>query len=202
MRLTTRQRILEYIQSKEVATVAEISGALHMTSANARYHLSVLRDEGVLKVIGQRQKGGRGRPVDLYRLTIPIARHSLDKLAHALLTEILDGKAADAQEETLNKLALRLYSPSTAEVKNLSQRLNEAVRYLNCMSYQARWEAHALGPRVIFQHCPYQAIVENHPEMCQLDLILLRNMLSAPVQQAAKLEVTPLGIPQCIFKLG
>jgi predicted ArsR family transcriptional regulator len=90
MKSTTRQQILEYIQSKEVACAAEISRALHMTAANARHHLSALKDEGVVTVIGQRPSPGRGRPVDLYRLTLPLVRHNLDGLANVLLLELLD----------------------------------------------------------------------------------------------------------------
>ena len=61
---------------------------------------------------------------------------------------------------------------------------------------------HAQGPRVIFQHCPYAAIVAQHPEVCDMDRYLLRNMLELPAQQVAKLEMTASGIPQCVFKLG
>ena len=85
MRTTSRQRIIEYLQSKEVVTALEISSALHMTPANARHHLSILRDEGVVHVLGQRARAGRGRPVDLYCLWRPISRHNLDGLAQRLI---------------------------------------------------------------------------------------------------------------------
>lgn len=202
MRVTTRQRILEYIQSKEIVCAAEISQALHMTAANARHHLSALRDEGVVQVIAQRPSPGRGRPVDMYRLTLPLSRHNLDGLAHALLLELRGRAYPQADDALFEKLALRLASQEPLNAKNLTQRLALAVQHLNRLSYQARWEAHAQGPRVIFQHCPYAAIIGQHPEICQMDQFLLRNMLHMPVQQLAKLEMTPSGIPQCLFRLG
>jgi predicted ArsR family transcriptional regulator len=199
---TSRQRVLEFIQSKEVVTSAEISSALHMTAANARHHLSILRDEGVVQVIGQRQKAQRGRPVDLYCLSKPISRHNLDSLAHALLNDILGEKDFAAQTDILERLALRLAPAEVSESKNLTLRLAQAVQHLNRMSYQASWEAHAQGPRVIFHHCPYAAILPQHPEICRLDQLLLKNMLRLPVHLLAKLEMTPSGIPQCVFTPG
>jgi predicted ArsR family transcriptional regulator len=202
MRSTSRQRIIEFIQSKEVVTAAEISSALHMTPANARHHLAVLRDEGVVHVLGQRAKIGRGRPHDLYCLWRPIALHNLDGLSHALLAEIFSERNQDDPEDILEKLASRQLPSAPTDNKNLTQRLSQAVQHLNRLSYQARWEAHAQGPRIIFQHCPYATIVAQHPELCRMDQLLLKNMLLLPVQQLAKLEMSSLGLPQCVFRLG
>ncbi len=207
MRTTSRQRIIEYLQSKEVVTALEISSALHMTPANARHHLSILRDEGVVHVLGQRARVGRGRPFDLYCLWRPISRHNLDGLASALLSDMLAeshqaGQEESKQDEILKRLASRLLPPLATERVNLTQRLSQAVQHLNRLSYQARWEAHAQGPRVILQHCPYAAIVEQHPEVCRMDQFLLRNLLSLPVQQLSSLEKVPSGFRQCVFKIG
>ena len=199
---TTRQRILEYIKSKEVTTAADLSSALHMTAANARHHLSTLKEEGVVQVIGQRPSRRRGRPVDLYHLSFPLSLHNLDGLAHAVLLELLGEADPQAQEELLERLALKIVPRAATASKNLTQRLTQAVQLLNRLSYQSRWEAHAQGPRVILHHCPYSAIIAQHPEICRIDRFLLRNMLDLPVQQLAKLEMTPTGIPQCVFKLG
>ena len=198
---TTRQRILEYIQSKEVVTAAEISSALHMTPANARHHLSILRDEGVVHILGQRSSAGRGRPLDLYCLWRPIARHNLDKLADALLEEVGKTENLGLQVEILARLARRLLPPDPAESKNLTQRLAQAVQHLNHLNYQARWEAHAQSPRIILHHCPYTAIIAEHPELCRMDQFLLQDLLSLSVQQLSKLENTPTGFKQCVFML-
>jgi DeoR family suf operon transcriptional repressor len=199
---TSRQRILEYICTKEAATAPEISSALHMTASNARHHLSALRDEGVVIVIGQRPKEGRGRPVDLYRLAQPVARHNLDGLAHSLLNELLKDTPPNEKEAILEKIALHLAPETSPKTKNLTQRLSQAVQHINQLNYQARWEAHAQGPRLIFQHCPYAAILAQHPEVCTMDRYLLRILLGLPVQQVSKLEGTLTGIPQCVFRIG
>lgn len=62
------------------------------------------------------------------------------------------------------------------------------VEKLNGMHYQARWEAGADGPRIIFGRCPYAAVIEGHPELCQMDVGLLGNALGRDVRQLAKIE--------------
>jgi predicted ArsR family transcriptional regulator len=200
--LTTRHRILEYIRSKKAATAPEIGSALHMTAANARHHLSALRDEGVVLVTGQRPQKGRGRPVDLYRLAQPLTHHNLDGLAHSLLIELLKDAPEQEKEAYLERISHHLTSGISPTTKNLTQRLTQAVQRLNQLNYQARWEAHAQGPRLIFQHCPYAGIIVEHPEVCAIDRHFLRLLLGLPVQQVSKLEGTPTGIPQCVFRMG
>ncbi len=144
---------------------------------------------------------------DLYCLWRPISLHNLDGLAGALLAEIFAEshqaeQAEFEQDEILNRLASRLLPPSPIETKNLTQRLSQSVQHLNRMNYQARWEAHAQGPRLILQHCPYAAIVADHPEVCRMDQFLLSHLLSLPAQQLSRLEKTPSGFRQCVFKLG
>lgn len=69
------------------------------------------------------------------------------------------------------------------------------------MHYQARWEAGAEGPRVILGHCPYVGLVEQHPQLCQMDASLLVELLDGDVRQTAKLEVGAGGKPFCAFVL-
>jgi hypothetical protein len=63
------------------------------------------------------------------------------------------------------------------------------------MNYQARWEAGAEGPRIIFGLCPYAAIIEKHPELCRMDTALLGKMLGREAEQRLKLA------PVCMFML-
>ena len=62
------------------------------------------------------------------------------------------------------------------------------IEKLNEMHYQSRWEAGADGPRVIFGRCPYAAVIEGHPELCQMDANLLENMFGREVRQLGRIE--------------
>ena len=74
-----------------------------------------------------------------------------------------------------------------------------AIERLNELHYQARWEASAAGPRLIMGHCPYAAIVADHPELCRMDAFLLETRLNASVEQIAKLQLSEKSLPFCAF---
>ena len=172
-----------------------------MTAANARYHLAGLTSEGVIIVIGTRNGGGRGRPNQLYRMAEPAARHNLDQLADILLKMSVEGRDPEETEAWLKRIASYL-AGETYPRKNPAQRLNQAIKRLNELNYRAYWEAHIPAPKVVFGHCPYQAILSEHPELCQLDALLLGSFLSGPVTQTARLVRNASGLHQCIFSVN
>jgi predicted ArsR family transcriptional regulator len=73
---------------------------------------------------------------------------------------------------------------------------------LNELGYQARWEARPGDPQVQFGHCPYTAIIADHPELCLLDAALLESMLGNSAIQTAKLETDFQGGKYCRFVIG
>jgi predicted ArsR family transcriptional regulator len=204
---TTRQQILEHLHSRRQTSAQEISRVLRMTPANARHHLNTLLDEGVIELSGQQPASGRGRPTRLYRLTQPAHRHSLDRLASALLEELAALLPPEGLESCLGRIAGRLQGEAArlesggrgASPRPLPLALFDTVRRLNELNYAARWEAHARGPRLILGHCPFAAIIQEHPELCRMDARLLEGLLGAPVQQIARLAPDGQGERQCVF---
>jgi hypothetical protein len=73
---------------------------------------------------------------------------------------------------------------------------------LNEIHYQSRWEAGAEGPRILFAHCPYAAIIDKHPELCQMDGFLLGEEIGVDARQLAKIDQKPGGITHCIFLIA
>jgi predicted ArsR family transcriptional regulator len=191
--LTTRQKILDYLKRNRTVSSRELARALQMTPANARHHLGILAADGRVEVIRQRQEG-RGRPEKVYRLAGTLVGDNLSVLADALLREA-GGKV---EMEALGK---RIAGESGVSSQPLMRRLASAVERLNTMRYQARWEAGAEGPRIILGHCPYSAVIQGHPELCQMDLALLRELLGRKLRQTTKLESGAGGLPFCAFIL-
>lgn len=198
---TSRQRLLEYLQEKKVATAPELSRVFKVSAANTRHHLSILIAEGAVEVIGIRSSNKRGRPTQIYSVTQHVTQHNLDRLASALLNEILADYPLDSRNSRLRQIASRLVGDRSTFQGNLTQRLYKAVTRLNQMAYHARWEARSDAPHIMFTHCPYTSILPEHPELCLLDSFLLEEMLGGSVIQTVKLERTPQGTPQCVFKI-
>ena len=193
----TRTQILNYIRDHQMASAIEISRALPMTPANARHHLSALEEENLIEVVGRRTPKGRGRPTNLFALTHQTMDHNIDMLVDAMLKVL---KSEDDLDDQFSRLVPHLFGEDELS-PNLIVRLNQTIRRLDDMNYQARWEASSEGPRVILVHCPYAAILAENPELCQMDAVFLSSRLGQPVEQVAKLERGPQGIPHCIFAL-
>jgi hypothetical protein len=51
-------------------------------------------------------------------------------------------------------------------------------------------------------HCPYRRILDDHPELCQLDASLLEYFLDMSVRQIEKLDINAKGLPQCVFLIN
>jgi len=199
---TTRVRILEYINKKGLSSTIELSRALKTSPANMRHHLSILVEEGAVEIVAQRPATGRGRPAHLYSLTSQSQSHNLDRLASVLLDELAaEEHLPSINAARLEKIALRLAGRLPAGERSLTQRLYLAVQRLNQLQYQARWEARSEAPRIIFNHCPYAAILSEHPELCSLDAVLMTKLLSTPVHQTHRLAFDSSGARHCIFAL-
>lgn len=191
MPISTRQKILDYLRRNRSVSSRELARSLHMTPANARHHLGILAADGRVVVVSQR-RGGKGRPEKVYRLAGTLVGDNLSALADALLTEAGGMVGMEA-------LGNRIAGESLVSGQPLMRRLASAVERLNGMHYQSRWEAGAEGPRIVLGHCPYGAVIEKHPELCQMDTSLLATLLSGEVRQTAKLEIGAGGLPYCVF---
>jgi len=198
---TTRQLIIDHLKERRLSSADEIAHAIQVTPANIRHHLAVLLDEGVVQIAGERPADGRGRPTYLYSLTEELQSHNLDGLARALLQELLEALPEQERMLALGRVADRLVDRSTPPMGGLTQRLYAAIRQLNEIHYQARWEARADAPRLRLGHCPYAAILPEHPEMCQMDRMLIEGLLDAPAVQTARLAKDSRGEIYCMFKI-
>ena len=202
---TSRQRVLEYLQAHRAVTIAELCSALHMTEANTRHHLAILEELGLAASVGRRPTGGRGRPARLFGPAERLLGDNLAALAGALLTE-LGLREAEAPGGLAQRLARQMASgmvgqKNTGGAGGLSGRIRSAVEQLNGCSYQARWEAHTSGPRLILGHCPYRVLLDGHPELCQVDCALLELLLGRQVEQLARLAPAADGLAQCVFRV-
>jgi predicted ArsR family transcriptional regulator len=204
-KMTARQRILEYMRTHHGVSAAELARALRVSAANVRHHLAHLAGDGRVQVLGERSGESRGRPTQVYGLSDAALGDNLSGLADAALGEWLAGLSPLQVEQAVKALSRRLQNriplPPDASRMHMTRRLALAIDGLNRLGYQARWEAHATGPRVIFGHCPYAAVISAHPELCRMDAHLLEAQLAEPVRQAARLERNERGLPVCVFSL-
>jgi DeoR family suf operon transcriptional repressor len=195
--VTARQKILAYFTKTRTASAREISRALKMSAAAVRHHLRVLAADGRLEVAAARGLDRRGRPEKIYSLPRAALGNNFSVLSEALLAEAGSGSRMEA---LIGKLARRLTADSNFAGQPVAKRLNLTVEKLNQMNYHAHWEAGPEGPRMIFGHCPYAAILEKHPELCRMDEASLREWMGQPAAQIFRTGKE--GSSVCVFVIG
>jgi len=208
---TVRQRILDYIRSHRAVTIMELSQAFQMTPANARHHLAALSAQGLLQVLDSHPASGKGRPAHIFALSEQSLGDNFDLLAGVLfdhlasqvdpvqLEDLLRQLSAELAHQMVDRLEPAGAFPTTGV--HLTRRLYRTTEILNQHHYQARWEAHPDAPRLVLGHCPFSAILPEHPELCKLDAYLIEHLTGAPVQQTAKLVRDPSGLRFCLFRI-
>ena len=179
--MTARQKVLTHLTKNRTASAREISRALKMSAATVRHHLRVLTSDGRLEMESVRGREGRGRPEKVYSLPRATFGDNLSALSEALLAE---AGSKIRMEEVVKHLA----GESDFKSQPIAKRLNLIVEKLNQMNYHAKWEAGAGGPRILFGHCPYTAIIAKRPELCAMDVALLRELFGDGLEQIAKIE--------------
>jgi predicted ArsR family transcriptional regulator len=195
----TRQRLLEILENRPGATAADLSRSLQLTQADIRHHLSNMVQEGLIIPSGHLHTGRRGRPARRFSLAASEYKDNFDLLSKALLVTAFEGLSPDEGNAFLKRVADHLLSRNPASGP-LSQRLVQAVRQLNELGYQARWEAHAEAPKIIFERCPFAALRPQHPELCQLDSHQLEIMSGESITQVESNANLENG--SCLFFLG
>ena len=191
--ITARQKVLSYLLKNRTASAREISRSLKMSSAAVRHHLRVLVADGRLEMVFARGRDGRGRPEKVYSLPGSALGNNLAALSDAVLSEA--GTAMQMQA-----LAKRIAGDSSFMGQPVAKRLNATIEKLNQMNYHARWEAGPQGPRLIFGHCPYAALISKHPELCKMDEALLEQLMGDDVTQL--FQIGKEGSSLCVFALG
>ena len=193
---STRQRLLELLKNRNNQTAAELSRALGVTQADARYHLSKMVNEGLIVVVGQQRAGRRGRPARRYALAEAALKDNFDLLSSALLTITLADLSQEEQKSFLCRVAAALVGETDLQGP-LSQRLVRAIEKLNELGYVSRWEAHATAPRLILENCPFAKLLNQHPQLCQLDACMREILLDEPVVQIESQTDNPSN--HCIY---
>ena len=184
--ITARHKVLAYLKKNRAVSAREIARALKMSAPNVRHHLGVLVSDGRAEIPSARNREGKGRPEKLYSLSRAALGDNLGRLADILLTEA-------GSKVKMEAVGRRLADQTDLSNIPVARRLGLVLEKINGMNYMAHWEAGSEGPRVILGMCPYAAIIERHPELCQMDRALLRELLGQEVEQRTKLS------PTCIF---
>ncbi len=194
----TRKQIIRYLETNQTATIPELSKYFNLTKGNIRHHIFELEEQGIVEDYGTLPKVGRGRPTKIYRIRSRAQDHNLDHLATSLLKILQTDLAQKEVTKVLERIATIMIGDYETS-GSLIQKLSATIRWLSERNYKARWEVTATQPKITLGHCPYSIIVDENPQLCELDTHIISQLRGVKMKQVAKLERSPEGARQCIF---
>jgi predicted ArsR family transcriptional regulator len=198
-----RQKILEYLKRHGQATVTELAEHLDMAPVSVRHHLDLLIGDNLVEASRVRRKSGAGRPKRLYALTehadalFPnnyqqLADESLTVLKRLLTPEQFAGVMMELAEKTAAR------APAGLAALPPEERLQAAIDFLNDEGYMAFCDCGREEMLLHTSHCPYRELIEEHPEICQIDQALIRRLTGmTPVRVAHMTD----GEIRCTYRL-
>lgn len=202
MTTTTIKKIMEILQRQNGATALELSRILGKTRANIHHHIMDMMSNDLVDVIGKRVNG-RGRPEYVYGKSRHQLRDGMDHLSAALLDLLDEDYPGDDSDFCIRSLAERLRRRIIRDKDGSRwKRLTHLVNALNDSNYYAHWEAAASGAKVVLGHCPYESIIDEHPELCQVDFHLIEGYVMGNIWQTTKFESPELNFRQCVFLIS
>lgn len=203
MELGTRERLITLLKDRPNLTPAEMAAELNITQADVRYHLKALLARGTVVKMPVKQHTllrAAGRPAKAYQLSTQARPDILADLASTLM-EV--GQAYLPADRFLESVADKLVPVEASQPPqaSIAQKLNAAVQIMNQRPYQARWEAHSTGPGIIFHNCPFSQVIHQHPELCQVDRLVLQKLTGLTATQQSKIDFAGPTSSVCVFSL-
>ena len=178
--LTTRGKVLRLLKKHGSCTVGFLSQQLGLSSNAIRQHLSALERDNLLTQ--HPVKNGPSRPASVFSLT-PEAESLFPKryesLAIGLIHEMASHEGgtrtgnwlaqvgASAAEEYLDRVAHLSMEEKLAEVRGIMEERDSI----------AGWSQAELGVTIQDYNCPYAAVAQRHPEVCQVQRSFLQRLL-------------------------
>ena len=182
----TRQQILNILQKQDSVTVDTLARDLDLAVATVRHHLTWLERDGL--VVSKKVRQHVGRPYFAYSLSQQ-GQENFPKKYHRLASYILTEVKAQFGPEGLSTLLHGIVQMRLAERapelegKSLEGRLEFLITMLGEDGFVADWEK-VEGKFILTHHtCPYQTVVFQHPEVCQVDAELISGVMESPVNR-------------------
>ena len=187
-----RSAIIEHLKHRGSMSVEQIAEALGVSRVCVRKHLGLLESDGLIRYEEKRHE--RGRPRFIYRLTEKadcLFPRAYDDFAREILEHIEENFGAAAVPRVFAARASSLIEQLRAECAgmNFEQSLKHLVNSINSKGYVAEIRRQKDGSyRLTQRNCPTEAIAMSHPQLCEEELRVYREVLGCDIIRECKIS--------------
>lgn len=187
----TRDRITGLLLNHGPQTVAELAGALSLTTNGVRRHLDAMHAEGLVEDTPA-APGRRGRPARRFELSAAARDslpHTYDDLAVAALRHLAALGGRDAvrsfADQQVSSLEARCLAAMDGAGSDPVARADALASALSAEGYAASAESLASGGQLCQRHCPVAHVAAEFPELCQAETEVIARLVGTHVQRLA-----------------
>jgi predicted ArsR family transcriptional regulator len=182
--VSVRPAILEQLKLEGALTVAQLAERLGVTESAVRQQISLLEADGLLAF--QDQKGRRGRPQRLYRLSAAgdeqFAR-TYASLAESLLESVRDRLGPEAVETAFDGRREQMEAELRPLVRasELRERVGQFAEAMATRGYMPTVAEDERGMTFTWHNCPVARIARQFSQPCAQEIRLIESLLGERV---------------------
>ncbi len=193
---------MQLLRSRERTSADELAEALGVSKQSVRKHLEVLERDGYVRHAPER--GERGRPLHVYRLTLKAEElfpKRYDVLAKSILRQVgavwgergLTAVFCGCAEELTSSLQPHL------EGLDFDARVRKLAELLVARGYEAEVEKLDDGSFLLTEwNCPVSEIARDYRQMCDKELSAYRQLLKTEVFRESRIAG---GATRCAYRV-
>lgn len=182
----TRHKVLSTLLTNPKSTINELADAVGLNAISIRHHINNLTADGLVNA--EEEKHGVGRPRQVFFLTeigmeqfptryVRLTLRLLEQLKETVPTSMINNLFIQMAQELADELALDTKTASLS----IQERLDLVKNILQNEGFTIDWEHCGEYYQIREISCPYYYIGQNHPEICELDQIIISRILETHV---------------------
>lgn len=198
---STRDKILEILQTKRKATINDLAKVVGINGISVRHHLINLQEEGL--IYAEEERHGVGRPRFVYRLTdqgLEKFPSNYQKFTRYMLTELNNMLTSEQLIALFEKIG-KSQAESTLDIDQslpLEEKLELLADQLSSDGYRISWKKDSTKLFLYSENCPYHNLGIVHAEICRIDEAMFTCALNREVVHT---QCICKGDPRCMFVL-
>ncbi len=203
MQKGTRWRILEEINRRGQASVAELVASTGVNPTTIHHHLAKLEREGLIRT--EERRHGQGRPrlacflTELGQALFPQGYRWLAEEILQTLTQLDGASRVDLIFEQVGERLAGRYHPRL-QGKDAEGRIRETEKILNEMGFDTTVQrVGQRGVSLCNRNCPVLAAAQRYPQLCAMEQRLIRMLLG---RETRRTEHRLDGAPVCTYVAG
>lgn len=182
----TREKILHTLLSYPGSTINELADTVGINGISIRHHLTSLEAEDL--VVSSEERHGVGRPRLIYSLTdkgVEKFPTNYLRLTRRLIGTLKEKMSEEEVKSLFSEIGVEIAQAHNEELvgKTIDEKIKMLKNLLTREGFIIEYEKDNSSYEITSLSCPYYKVGIDFPEICNLDIHIISEFLSTPVNK-------------------